>query len=129
EDFVQPTVDIQSFSDEWLSCKGRVPQLRRENRERWRQAPGTVGFVLVEEASLCGLNAKRIEEMDIDRNRPHAQRSIACHEVDFAGCVSAPCGSVRSHHRKRLSELPELQVLLHRERVPGQSEHRKFSGQ
>ena len=101
----------------------------RENRERWRQAPGTIGFFLAEEASLRRLNAKRVEQMGVDRYRPHAQRSIACREVDFAGCVGPTHGSVRPDRRKRLIDLPELQVLLHREWVPGQSERRKLRGQ
>jgi hypothetical protein len=126
---MRPAVDIQRVSNEWLSRKGRLPQLRRENCERWRQAPDTIGFFLVEEASLCGLNAKRVEQLGIDRDRPHAQRSIACREVDFAGCVSAADGPVCPHHRKRLIHLPELQVLLYRECAPRQSEHRKLRGQ
>ena len=101
----------------------------RENRERWRQAPGTIGFFLTEESALGRLNAKCFEQVSVDRYRPHAQRSIACRKVDFASCVGATHGSVRPDRSKRLIDLPELQVSLHRERVPGQPERRKFRGQ
>ena len=66
---MRPAVDIQSLSNDWLSSKGRLPQLRRENRERRRQAPGTIGFFLVEEAPLCGLNAKRVDPSISDVTR------------------------------------------------------------
>src|SRR4029434_1139980 len=82
KDFVRPTVDIHGLSDEWLSSKDRLPQLVRNNRERWRQPPGTTGFFRGEEASLRRLNAKRAEQTRVDRYRPHAQRSTARREVD-----------------------------------------------
>ena len=43
---MRPTVDIHGLSKDWLSSKSRLPQLVRENCERWRQAPGTIGFFL-----------------------------------------------------------------------------------
>src|SRR5499427_5443507 len=70
KDFVRPTVDIHGLSKDWLSSKGRLPQLVRENCERWRQAPGTIGFFLAEYASLRRLNAERVEQTDVDRYRP-----------------------------------------------------------
>src|SRR3954464_9606872 len=100
KDFVRPTVDIHGLSDEWLSCKGRLPQLVRENCERWRQAPGTIGFFLAEYASLGRLNAKGVEQIGVDRYRSHAQRSTARCEVDLAGCVSAARCSVRPDRSK-----------------------------
>jgi hypothetical protein len=95
KDFVRPTVDIHGLSNNWLSSKDRLPQLVRENCERWRQAPGTTGFFRGEEASLRRLNAKRAEQTGVDRYRPHAERSTARREVDLAGCVSSARGSVR----------------------------------
>src|ERR1041384_6330678 len=62
KDFVRPTVDIHGLSKDWLSSKGRLPQLGREHRERWRQAPGTIGFFRAEHASLRRLNAERVEQ-------------------------------------------------------------------
>src|SRR5262245_10539929 len=109
---VRPTVDIYGLSNDWLSSKGVLPQLVRENCERWRQAPGTIGFFLAEYASLRRLNAKRVEQTGVDRYRPHAKSSTACHEVDFTRCVGATHGSVRPDRSKRLIDLPELQVLL-----------------
>src|SRR3990170_7293508 len=84
KNFVGTALDIHSLSNEWLSSKDGLPQLVRENRERWRQPPGTIGFFLAEETSLRRLNAKRVEQMGVDRYRAHAQRSTACREVDFA---------------------------------------------
>src|SRR5262245_12474186 len=126
KDFVKPTVDIHCLSDERLTSKDRLPQLVRNNRERWRQPPGTTRFFRGEESSLRWLNAKRAEETRVDRDRPHAERPTARREVDLAGRVSSARGSVRPDRSKRLIDLPELQVLLHRERVPGQSELREF---
>ena len=99
KDFVRPTVDIHGLSNEWLSSKDGLPQLVRNNRERWRQPPGT-GFFLAEEATLRRLNAKRVEQMGVDRYRPHAERSITRREVDFAGCVNSGRGSVRPDRSK-----------------------------
>src|SRR5213592_732308 len=66
---VGTALDIHGLSNEWLSSKDRLPQLVRENRERWRQPPGTTGFFRGEEASLRRLNAKRAEQTGVDRNR------------------------------------------------------------
>src|SRR5262249_19136466 len=66
KDFVRPTVDIHGLSKDWLSSKGRLPQLVRENCKGWRQTPGTIGFFLAEYASLRRLNAKRVEQIGID---------------------------------------------------------------
>src|SRR6185503_10983987 len=85
---------------------------RRRKCERQRQAPGTIGFFLAEDASLRRLNAKRVEQMSVDRYRPHAKGSTACREVDFTRCVGAAHGSVRPDRSKRLIDLPELHVLL-----------------
>src|SRR5262249_25878490 len=112
EDFVRPTVDIHGLSKDGLSSKGRLPQLVRENCERWRQASGTIGFFLAEQASLRRLNAKRVEQIGVDRYRPHAKSSTACREVDFTRCVGATYGSVRPDRSERLIDLPELEVLL-----------------
>src|SRR4029079_10314626 len=46
DDFMRAAVDIQSVSNEWLSREGRLPQLRRDNCEWWRQAPDMIGFFL-----------------------------------------------------------------------------------
>src|SRR5215510_5390682 len=100
EDFMRPTVDIHGLADEWLSSEDRLPQLVRNNRERWRQPPGTTGFFSGEEASLRRLNAKRAKQTGVDRYRPHAQRSTARREVDLAGCVRSTRGSVRSDRSK-----------------------------
>src|SRR5262249_43690357 len=100
------------LSKDWLSSEGRLPQLVRENCERGRQAPGTIGFFLAEYASLRRLNAERVEQIGVDRYRPHAKRSTACREVDFTRRVGAPHGSVRSDRGKRPIDLAELQVLL-----------------
>src|SRR5688572_14668000 len=108
KDFVGTALDIHGLSNEWLFPEDGLPQLVRENRERWRQAPGPIGFFLAEEASLRRLNAKRVEQLGVDRYRPHAQRSIACRDVDFAGCVGPTQGSVRPDRGKRLIDLPEL---------------------
>ena len=102
----------------------------RENRDRWRQCPGpTGGFFLAEEAPLRRLNTERVEQMRVDRYRPHAQGSIACREVDFAACVPLAAGCVRSDRRERLIDLPELQVLRRRDRASGKRERWKFRGQ
>src|SRR5262249_6385568 len=100
KDFVRPTVDIHGLSKDWLSAKDRLPQLVRNNRERWRQPPGTTGFVRGEEASLRRLNAKRAEQTGVDRDRPHAARSTARREVDLAGRVRSARGSVRPDRSK-----------------------------
>src|SRR5687768_14285153 len=113
-DLVKTALDIQGVSNDRLSSKDDLPQLVRENRERGRQAHGTIGLLLAEEASLRRLNAKRVEQVRVDRYRPHAQRSIACREVDFAGSVGPTHGSVRADRSKRSIYLPDFQVLLHR---------------
>src|SRR3954447_7792677 len=100
KDFVRPTVDIHGLSKDWLSSIDRLPQLVRENCERWRQAPGTIGFFLAEYASLRRLNAKRVEKISVDRYRPRAERSPARREVDLAGCVSSAHRSVRPDRSK-----------------------------
>src|SRR5262245_47831813 len=100
KDLVKPTVDIHGLSDEWLSSKDGLPQLVRNNRERWRQPPRTTGFFRGEEASLRQLDAKRAEQTGVDRYRPHALRSTARHEVDLARCVRAARGSVRPDRSK-----------------------------
>ena len=66
KDFVGTALDIHGLSNEWLSSKNGLPQLVRENREGWRQASGTIGFFLAEEASLRGPNTKRVEQMGVD---------------------------------------------------------------
>src|SRR5262249_39509433 len=126
--FVRPTVDIHGLSKDWLPSKGRLPQLVRENCERWRQAAGTIGFFFAEYASLRRLNAKRVEQIGVDRYRPHAESSTACREIDFTRCVGATHGSVRPDRSKRLIDLPELQVLLNGGGVPGHPGRRKFRG-
>src|SRR5262245_47341871 len=78
KDVVRPTVVVHGLSKDWLSSEGRLPQLERENCERWRQAPGTIGFFLAEDASLRRLNAKCVEQIGIDRYRSHAKGSTAC---------------------------------------------------
>src|SRR6185436_2541815 len=95
KNFVRPTVDIHRLSKDWLSSKGRLPQLVRKNCERRRQGPGAIRFFLAEYASLRGLKAKRVEQISVDRYRPHAKSSIACRKVDLAGCVVATHVSVR----------------------------------
>ena len=116
-DFMRPAVDIQSVSNEWLFRKSRLPQLRRQIASGGARPP-TRSVSSWLEASLCGLNAKRVEQLGIDRDRPHAQRSIACREVDFASCVSAADGPVCPHHRKRLIDLPELQYSCTESALP-----------
>src|SRR5262249_24984019 len=86
KDFVRLTVDIHGLSKDWLSSKGRLPQLVRENCERWRQAPGTIGFFLAEYASLRRLNAKRVEQIGVDRYQPHTQRATPSRHVTFPPC-------------------------------------------
>jgi hypothetical protein len=70
---VKPTVDIHGLSNEWLSAKNGLPHLVQENRQGWRQAPGAIGFFLGEEASLRRLNGKRLEQVGVDRYRPHSR--------------------------------------------------------
>src|SRR5438093_11041659 len=65
KDFVRPTVDIHGLSKDWLSSKGRLPQLVRENSERWRQAPGTIGFFLAEYPSRRRLSHKRVQQISV----------------------------------------------------------------
>ena len=52
ENLVGSALDFHGLSNHRLSPKGGVPQLVRENRDRWRQRPTpTGGFLFAEEAS------------------------------------------------------------------------------
>src|SRR3989454_6963363 len=75
-DFVGAALDFHLLSNERSSSKCRSPQFVRENCDRWRQRPGPAGgFFVAEEASLLRLNTERLEQMSIDGDRAHPQRS------------------------------------------------------
>jgi hypothetical protein len=78
-DFVRTTLHLHGLSNDCLFVKNGLPQLGREDRERRCQTSGTIRFFLAEEAPLRRLNAKRVEQVSVDRGRPYSQRLIARH--------------------------------------------------
>src|SRR6266850_943102 len=79
----------------------------------------TSSFFVTKEASLLRLNTERFEQMCIDGDRAHPQRSIPGREVDLAGCVRRAAGRISANRRERPVHLAELDVLWRRERTSG----------
>src|SRR5437660_3360249 len=88
-----------------------------------------LSFFVTKEASLLWLNTERLEQMCIDGDRAHPQRSIPGREVDLAGCVRRAAGRISANRRERLVDLAELRVLCCRERISGFPGGRRFCGQ
>src|SRR5439155_18783303 len=81
------------------------------------------------EASLLRLNTERLEQMSIDGDRAHPQRSIPGREVDLAGRVRRAAGRISVNRRERLVNLAALRVLWRRDRISGALNGRRFCGQ
>src|SRR5205085_11138005 len=89
----------------------------------------TRGFFVTKEASLLRLNTESLEQVCIDGDRAHPQRSIPGREVDLAGCVRSAAGRISANLRERPVQLAELDVLWRRERTSGAPNGRGFCRQ
>src|SRR5579872_1184286 len=86
-------------------------------------------FFVTKEASLLRMNTERLEQMCIDGDRAHPQRSNPGREVDLSGCVCRAAGRISANLRKRPVHLSELGVLWRRERTSSAPDGRGFCRQ
>ena len=128
DDFTAQAIDLDGLSNHRSSAKCALPQLVRQNRYArrkrcWlplrRRRTTHVGFSRGEQAPLRGLDAKRVEQMLVNRCRTHPQRPVAGSKVHFTRRIGA-------YGRKRSVDLPELHIFRRRYPELGKSERRKL---
>src|SRR5437773_948606 len=87
-----PTIHVHHLSDDRPSSEGGLPQLVREDDQRWQQGRGLswrrwraidVRFSCTKNAPPNGLYPKGLQQMLVDVGGTHTERSIACRQIDF----------------------------------------------
>ncbi len=87
--FARPAVHFHRFPDHRLSAKRGLPQLVRENSDRWqllsrRRVTEPVGFSAGEQPSLGRLQAERVEQILVDVRVTHAPSSAGGSQIHLA---------------------------------------------